>query len=943
MINPLKQLGVYGQSFWLDFLSRALITSGELNRLIEEDGLCGVTSNPTIFDRAIASTDEYDQEIAELATRGFSSETIFETLAIHDVQKACDVLRLVYEVSAGQDGFVSLELPPELAYDTEASIREARRLFAAIDRPNVMIKVPGTPQGLPAIEQLIADGVNVNVTLLFSLRVYEQVMEAYLRGLEQRIERGVAIDRIASVASFFVSRVDTEVDRRLDELIGRATSSGERDHLASLKGQVAIANAKMAYQRFKRVFLHGERFQRLQREHGARLQRPLWASTSTKNPAYSDVLYVEHLIGPYTIQTMAPVTVEAYRDHGRPRPNSVEEGIEDAERILERLAQIGIDYDEVTDLLQRQGVEQFSESSRSVLRRIDDKRRLFFPPRGPRQSQLGAFEPDVRGLAERLLRQRVIGRLWERDAGLWSSEADVQQAIAGRLGWLTVHEVMLEQARELEALTASVAAEGFRHALLLGMGGSSLAPEVLQRVFGNAAGSPELVVLDTTNPDAIARVEHQLDLDRTLVIVSSKSGTTLETVNLLRYWWAKLEERVNGAVAQRFIAITDPGTPLAREAQERGFRRLFLNPPDIGGRYSALSYFGLVPAAVIGLPVRALLEPAHRMAEHLRADQIDNTGLWLGAALASLAEAGRDKVTFLAEPALGNFGDWLEQLLAESTGKRDRGLIPIVGEPRLAPEGYQADRVFIGLDLALQPHPQTEALLDALAASGHPVLRSQLWDSWELGGEFLRWEVATAIAGAALGINPFDEPDVQESKDRTARLLRLFEETGQLVAPPVTAVNEWMLASGVKATSVTEAIEALLAQVRLGGYIALLAFVDPTPEIDRLLRETRRLLLERLRVATVFGYGPRYLHSIGQLHKGGTPGGAFLIIVAEPQSDLPIPGVAYTFKTLFRAQAFGDFQALTERGRPALLLRMTGNPVDGLNWLLRCLVTVAAR
>ncbi len=943
MTNPLRQLGAYGQSFWLDFLSRAMITSGELNRLIEEDGLCGVTSNPTIFDKAIASTDEYDEEIAELAARGLSSEAIFETIAVHDVQKACDLLRLVYEAADGQDGFVSLELPPELAYDTEGSIREARRLFALIDRPNAMIKVPGTPEGIPAIEQLIADGVNVNVTLLFSIQNYEQVMEAYLRGLERRAARGLAIDRIASVASFFVSRVDTEVDHRLDELVARAESAAQRARLEGLKGKVAIANAKIAYQRFKRVFLEGERFKRLHGQYGARIQRPLWASTSIKNPVYSDVMYVEHLIGPYTVQTMAPVTVEAYRDHGQPRPNTVEEGLEEAERTLAAVAEVGISYDEVTELLQRQGVELFAESYRSVLRRIDEKRRQLAVMIEGRASHLGPFDPDVRATAERLVRERVIERLWARDPSIWSQNPAVQRAIADRLGWLTIHEVMLERVGELEALTEEVRQEGYRHAVLLGMGGSSLAPEVFQRVFGHEASSPELIVLDTTNPDTIARLERELDLDRTLFIVSSKSGTTIETRCLYRYWWAKLSERLGHEATSRFIAITDPGTPLAQEAQERGFRQVFLNPTDIGGRYSALSYFGLVPAAVIGLPVRALLDPAERMAQRLRAQRIDNPGLWLGAALARLAEAGRDKVTFITEPALARLGDWLEQLLAESTGKQETGLVPVVGEPRLAPEAYGADRLFVGIDLALQPHPQTEALLDALAAVGHPVLRSRLWNTWELGAEFLRWEVATAIAGALLGVNPFDEPNVQESKDRTARLLEGFAATGELVAPPVTVANEVMLASGVAAASVPEAIEGVLSEVRVGGYLSLLAFADPTQEVDRQLREARRLLLERLGVATTLGYGPRYLHSIGQLYKGGPAGGVFLMLVAEPRSDLPIPGEAYTFRTLFLAQAFGDFQALAERGKPVLLLRMRADPVRGLEWLMQQIVTLAIR
>ncbi|MCS7050585.1 MAG: transaldolase, partial [Thermomicrobium sp.] len=394
MTNPLRQLAVYGQSFWLDFLSRPLITSGELARLIEDDGLRGVTSNPTIFDKAIAGTNEYDEEIAELAARGLSDEAIFEELAVHDVQKACDLLWFVYEASRGQDGFVSLELPPALADDTEGTINEARRLFAKIDRPNAMIKVPGTPAGIPAIEQLIADGVNVNVTLLFSLDNYRAVIDAYLRGLERRLAQGFAIDRVASVASFFVSRVDTEVDRRLDELLARTTDQAVRASIESLRGKVAIANAKLAYRLFKRTLLESDRFARL-RERGALVQRPLWASTSTKNPAYSDVLYVEHLIGPYTVQTMAPVTVEAYRDHGRPQANTVEEGIADAERVLQQLAALGIDYADVTDRLQREGIRLFQESYQSVLRRIADRRRSVIATTERRLSSVGHHSSDI--------------------------------------------------------------------------------------------------------------------------------------------------------------------------------------------------------------------------------------------------------------------------------------------------------------------------------------------------------------------------------------------------------------------------------------------------------------------------------------------------------------------------------------------------------------------
>lgn len=942
MTNPLRQLATYGQSFWLDFLSRPMITSGELARLIEEDGLRGVTSNPTIFDKAIAGTDEYDQEIAELAAQGLSDELIFEELAVHDVQKACDLLWLVYEATQGQDGFVSLELPPALAYDTERTIAEARRLFAKIDRPNAMIKVPGTPPGIPAIEQLIADGVNVNVTLLFALDNYEQVMEAYLRGLERRVADGLAVDRIASVASFFVSRVDTEVDRRLDQLLEREQDPERRALLESLKGKAAIANAKLAYQRFKRVFLEGERFARL-RERGAQIQRILWASTSTKNPAYSDVMYVEHLIGPYTVQTMAPVTVEAYRDHGQPRPNTVEEGLEEATAVLQRLEELGISYAEVTTKLQQEGVRLFEESYRSALQRIADRRRHLIAASERRGSFLGVYGQDIERTIEELVTAKAVERVWQRDASFWSDDPARQRSIAQRLGWLTVVDWVRDRLDELIDFRQQVRERRFAHAVLLGMGGSSLAPEVFQHVLGNDIEHPELIVLDTTNPDTIRRVRERVDLARTLVIVSSKSGTTIETSSLAAYWLAELERELGDRAGNHLVVITDPGTPLEAWARSHQAWRIFLNPPDIGGRYSALSYFGLVPACVIGLSVEALLERVTPMIERLHRTNAENPGLWLGAALATLAQLGRDKVTFFLEPAVAPFGDWLEQLLAESTGKQGTGLIPIVHEPHLPPEQYGPDRVFVGIDLALQPYQPTEALLKAAETLGHPILRTQLWNLWELGAEMLRWEFATAIAGRVLGIDPFDEPDVRASKERTAALLEHYRHASELVRPAIAFTDGPLAVAGTETTDLRSALTELFSRIGSSGYFALLAFVDPNSAVLDRLHTIRQLLAERLRVATTLGIGPRYLHSIGQLYKGGPDTGVFLQIVSEPEHDLPIPGERYTFRTLFLAQADGDFAALSERRRPVLQITLRGDPVAALERLEQELVVTATR
>ncbi|MBX6342329.1 MAG: transaldolase, partial [Thermomicrobiaceae bacterium] len=458
-----------------------------------------------------------------------------------------------------------------------------------------------------AVEELIYQGVNVNITLLFSVDNYVQVTEAYLRGIERRVAAGLPVDAIASVASFFVSRVDTEVDKRLEQLIARTDDEGRRERLRALEGQVAIANAKVAYERFKEIFLQSERFQRLARENGARLQRPLWASTSTKNPKYSDVKYIEALIGPHTVETMAPVSVDAFRDHGVVAP-TLDQGYEEAHRILDSLAEVGISYDDVTRFLQEQGVELFAKSYDSLIAGIAEKTRQVAGVTPTQGGGLGPFESSVGETVGRLAGERFAERLWRRDPTLWSSDPSVQAKIADRLGWLDVAERMLGEIDALARLAEDVRAARLQRAVLLGMGGSSLAPEVFQRTFGNQIDFPELLVLDTTDPDTIRRVTPTLDLERTLFIVSSKSGTTIETSSLAEYYWSLVTERLGERAGERFIAITDPGTPLEALARERRFRHVFLNPPDIGGRYSALSYFGLVPAATIGLNVRDLLE-----------------------------------------------------------------------------------------------------------------------------------------------------------------------------------------------------------------------------------------------------------------------------------------------------------------------------------------------
>jgi transaldolase/glucose-6-phosphate isomerase len=866
MTDAIARLHEQGQSVWLDYIRRGLITSGELERMVESGWIVGMTSNPTILLKAISGSPDYDESIARIAATGETSAyDAFLDLGGEDVRLAADVLRPVYEATNGGDGYISFEAQ---AGEVGQMVAEARRMFEVVDRPNVMIKVPGTAEGIEAVEQLVGEGFNINITLLFDVDVYIRVAEAYIAGITSRVERGLPVDHIVSVASFFVSRVDTKVDAALPED-------------SPLRGKVAIANAHLAYKRFREIF-SGPQWERLAAA-GARLQRPLWASTGTKNPAYSDVLYVEELVARDTVNTMPEATMLAFLDHGHARP-AIEEGLATTEQTLREAAAQGIDLKAICGQLLDEGLASFGKDLGRLLQEIEKRLQPGEGGRPRDAASLAALAGPVGRRVASFGEQAVVRRLWEHDHTLWKPEP---AEIKDRLGWLTVIDQMLDEAPALRQFARTVADEGYHTAVLLGMGGSSLAPEVLATTFGPAKGALELRVLDTTDPAAILNVEREIDLSRTLFIVSSKSGTTVETMSQLAYFRDKAPD------GKQFIAITDPGTPLATLGRERGFRRVFLNPSDIGGRYSALSYFGLVPAALIGADIDGLLDRAHEMlhACHQCVAPEENPGAWLGAALGEAALAGRDKLTLVLPPEIASFGTWIEQLIAESTGKEGKGIVPVAGETLGAPDIYGNDRLFI----AIGEHNG----LDALEQAGHPVVRLAYRDPLQLGSEFFRWEFATAIAGNVLGINPFDQPNVQAAKDATARVLR----------------------EGVKDAPPAPSLAALLEQVRPGDYIAIQAYLPRNAETTARLQATRMKLRGRYHVATTVGFGPRYLHSTGQLHKGGPNTGVFIQVVGEITQDVPIPGAAYTFEELERAQALGDLQSLQEERRRVARVR----------------------
>ncbi|MFN8450116.1 MAG: bifunctional transaldolase/phosoglucose isomerase [Anaerolineae bacterium] len=940
--NPPVDVQQFGQSIWFDFIRRQILENGELQRLIDQDGVVGVTSNPTIFQKAIGGSDDYDAAIQHVLD--LEPYAIFEHLAIDDIQHACDLFRPVYDRTNGRDGYVSLEVSPLIANDSATTKSEALRLFKAVDRPNVMIKIPATEAGIPAIEEAIAAGVNVNVTLIFGVENYREVAEAYIRGLERRQAAGQDVSRIASVASFFLSRIDVMVARMLDNNIRAAQTRGDVGRVSvnnKLKGKTAIANAKVAYRDFKGIF-YGERFAVL-RAAGAQVQRVLWASTGTKNPAYPDTMYVDMLIGRDTVNTLPPETLALFKDHGTVA-ETLEQGVEEAEQTLDMLAEVGIDLKDVTRQLQVDGVDSFSESFQKLMDEVAAKVAILRTGVIKQQEvALGVHTAAVQAALKDLAAHHANARIWERDGTLWKDHPQIVAKIKNRLGWLdTSKTIDLERLLALQNRKSDA-----DYVVLLGMGGSSLAPEVLYRTFGSAAGFPKLLMLDSTDPVNIKRIEDTIDIKRTIFIVSSKSGGTIETWSFYKYFYEK-----TGGNGAQFIAITDGGSVLEHEATTKGFADTFLNPEDIGGRYSALSYFGLVPAALIGVDLERLWASAERMMEACgpTINAGDHPGIWLGAIMGKMAADGHDKVTIQTSPSIAALGNWIEQLIAESTGKEGKGLLPVVGATIGMPHDYSTDRLFVYLRVDGDDNTESDNGIKTLQQAGQPCVTLRLDDAYAIGGEFFRWEYATAVTGKMLDINPFDEPNVTESKNNTSRLLDYYKDHGSLPRTNPLIVSDTVSLyaddkmSGMlydlcsqhqyERNTMSGLIAAQLNASQAGDYFALLAYLPMNGEVDAKLEDIRRRLRHVTRRAVTLGFGPRFLHSTGQLHKGGANNGIFIQITCDAPFDLSIPEAPFTFGVLKAAQAAGDLEALQSKGRRALRLHIEGDPVAGLQKLL---------
>jgi len=918
-MNNSIQLHEIGQSVWLDNIDRRVLINGEMSRMVEEGHIWGVTSNPSIFQKAITSSQGYQSRIQAMSWLGLNAKQIYEGLVVRDIRDTADILLPIYEKTGRKDGYVSIEVDPDLADKAEETTTEAERLWKLVDRPNVMIKIPATDAGIFAIRETIAKGINVNVTLIFAVNRYKEVIDAYYSGLERRTDTGMEISGIHSVASFFISRIDGKVDKILGEMI--ANFPGNEEELSVNFGKAAINNALIAYDEFNKS-IRTDRFNTLQNK-GANIQRPLWASTSTKDPKYSDILYVQELVLPDTVNTMPDATLSAFLDHGKGVSIDFGEAVERARKQLDFLDSIQIDLAKVTRELEREGVMAFSSSQENLLKDIEGFRAKFF-------QEIPTFSKNLATEIGNLQKSNFASRLCAHDVDLWPAEKAGKEEIAIRLDWLEAPIQDLEIVNRVTELREELIKVGFTHAVVIGMGGSSLAPEVfgmLAKEYG-ITGGLDLSILDTTSPDQVMEKRNEIRLEKTIFFVSSKSGGTSEMDACFRYFWKELEELGVNDPGGHFIAITDPGTALEKLANEKNFRKSFRANPNVGGRYSALIEFGLIPAMVAGIDGERLLQSARDMMIDCtdQSSTITNPGILLGTLLATAYESGRNKLTIIADPPLVPIGAWIEQLIAESSGKDGKGILPVSDEPLMDPPNYGEDRFFVYLNSDNSYQEFTQSLIEY----GHPVVNFYIDEIYQLGAEFYRWEMATAVACSFIGVNAFDQPNVQLSKNITKEMISEYKRNRNIREGNPVFHNDLVSIYGEHLglenfNDASTIIQNFLNLAGNDGFIAINAFVARNFANLTNLQTLREKILGSTGLAVTLGFGPRFLHSTGQLHKGGKNNGLFIIITSESESDIDIPNEGMTFGTLLQAQAIGDMRALQQQNRRVMRIHFHKN------------------
>ncbi|MFH0734970.1 MAG: bifunctional transaldolase/phosoglucose isomerase [bacterium] len=927
-MNKYEKLAELGQSIWYDFIERDFVLNGEMQKLINS-GLRGMTSNPTIFEKAIGTGKLYDGDIESTILETTDPYKVYEKIALKDIAEAADLMLPVYEKTTGLDGYVSIEVSPDLAFDAKNTIKDAVRIFVELKRKNIMIKVPATNEGIEAVEELISHGINVNVTLIFSIENYVKVAEAYIAGLEKLLEAGGDISKVASVASFFVSRLDSKLDPIL-----------ESKNAKELLGTIAVANSKLAYKVYQEMFT-SDRWQKLEKI-GARPQRLLWASTGTKNPNYADTLYIDELIGYNTVNTVPPATLNSFMDHGEVKLTLTKD-VNIAEQQFAKLKELNINLTQITDQLQEEGIKSFVNSFNGLLNTIGEKINKIMKAK---MEEVKYFNIDLEiiNTLPKYIDEKIAERIWKKDFTIW---ANSPTEITNRLGWLNITDKSEAEINNIELLAKELNADGITGALLLGMGGSSLAPEVFAKTFGIKNGYLNLSVLDSTHPESVDKYRKELNFEHTLFIVSTKSGGTVETFSFMKYFYNEaIKELGIDKAGNHFIAITDPGSGLESVAKELNFRKIFINDPNIGGRYSALSLFGMVPAGLIGVNLKTLLDRTKSVIAYSKLNNLElNTGLKIGGIMGKYSQMGKDKLTFILSKKVNNFGVWVEQLIAESTGKSGKGILPVDGELVYNFDGYLNDRVFVYIHT--KDENENNEKVNKLINAGKPVIECVMEDVYNLAAEFYRWEIATAVSCVELKMNPFDQPNVESAKIGARAMVEEYKTSGNL--PEITKYYSDDFIEVYSNTKITKAEELLpdffssINEIKektgLTPYLSIHAYIYTTEKTDELLNGLRNKITEKYKIATTLGYGPRFLHSTGQLHKGDAGNGLFIQILDLTGEKTAIPDNAgedkssISFGVLVRAQALGDRKALLDNGRKVLTIVLKGNKEEAINKL----------
>lgn len=910
---------------WLNYLRRSFIDSGEMSQMID-DGICGLTVNLLILAQAITCSADYDRALERLIAEGVQFDDLPRCLLNDDIQHAATILNPVYEESQRLDGYISLPIDPALAHDIVGTVAAVRHLLADINYPNVMVEIPATQAGMVAIKELTRDGVCTNATLIFTVETYEAVARAYVEGLVDYIDSHSVWRRWpTAVATIAVGPLDGLVDRWLMQ-----------QHLTDWQGEAGVALARLVYESY-RSLVGGVDWQKLAKKGGLP-QRPLWADLVPRNFQLPTDYYLNALAAPGTVSSLEPVLWNALRDSSRSLQSLVQ-GSQEARTHLQTLAQLGFDLSAAERQLQAEGLARLGQAFQRVRHSVRQKREQLEDNWQRMTWHLGDGETAVTQHLTQLGNNRIMCRIWNHDHTVWQTSS---AQIGRQLGWLHLLPVMRDHIKRLQAMTRTLVDEGYTHALLLGMGGSGLAPQLFANTFTQAALPPRpglppppqlhLHVLSNADPVTILEQAKRIDPARTLFVVVSKSGRTVETIAAFNYFYNRVQVAVGERVAgHHFVAVTDPDSPLAILARDLKFRDTFYNPLHVSGRYSALTFTGMVPAALAGVNLETLLNRAQGMACNAQSCngplEGDNVAAQLGTALGTLAQSGRDKLTFITSPVLAGFADWAEQLLAESLGKDGHGIVPVVGEPLGEPAVYGRDRAFI--HLRLDGDDGQDTAVQQLIDAGFPVIVLHWRDLQDVGGQFFLWQMATAVAAHHLGVNPFSQPQLDAHKLEIQQIVDDARQNGEIFVP-----DDGLTASG------KAALRKFLAQAKPGDYVAIQAFTPRTSTIDHTLRLLRTAIRDQTGLATMVGYGPRCLHTTGQMLLGDRGNGLVIQLLANVVLDVLIPdkvgdkAAGLTFGTLKELQALTMARVLRDSRRRVLRCHLGADAAAGLQGLV---------